>query len=100
MTEVPEHLLRRSRERRKALGLPVPGEEGDEQAAPAAEAPAAGEEPAEAPAAAAADAPAAAEGEDTAAAAAESISSASIHWRTVLWLCASPPWSKASRRLL
>src|SRR5437879_2134505 len=50
MTEVPEHLLRRSRERRKALGLPVPGEEGDEEAAPAAEAPAAGEEPAEAPA--------------------------------------------------
>jgi quinol---cytochrome c reductase cytochrome c subunit, bacillus type len=72
MTEVPEHLLRRSRERRKALGLPVPGEEGDEEAAPAAEAPAAGEEPAEAPAAAAADAPAAAEGEDTAAAAAAS----------------------------
>ena len=26
MTEVPEHLLRRSVERRKALGLPVPGE--------------------------------------------------------------------------
>ena len=72
MTEVPEHLLRRSRERRKALGLPVPGEEGDEEAAPATEAPAAGEEPAEAPAAAAADAPAAAEGEDTAAAAAAS----------------------------
>src|SRR5215216_1672306 len=70
MTEVPEHLLRRSRERRKALGLPVPGEEGGEEAAPAApagEAPAAGEQPAEAPAAA--DAPAAAEGEDTAAAA-------------------------------
>ena len=38
MTEVPEHLLRRSRERRKALGLPVPGEEGGEEAAPAAEA--------------------------------------------------------------
>ena len=72
MTEVPEHLLRRSRERRKALGLPVPGEEGGEEAAPAAEAPAGGEEPAEAPAAAAADAPAAAEGEDTAAAAAAS----------------------------
>jgi len=64
MTEVPEHLLRRSRERRKALGLPVPGEEGGEEAPPAGEAPAAGEEPAEAPAAAAADAPAAAEGED------------------------------------
>ena len=59
--EVPEHLLQRSRERRKALGLPVPGEEGE--AAPAAE-----EVPAEAPAAdapadaPAADAPAAAEG--------------------------------------
>ncbi len=26
MTEVPEHLLRRSKERRAALGLPVPGE--------------------------------------------------------------------------
>jgi menaquinol-cytochrome c reductase cytochrome b/c subunit len=37
--EVPEHLLQRSRERRKALGLPVPGEEGGEAAAP--EAPAA-----------------------------------------------------------
>ncbi len=73
MTEVPEHLLRRSRERRKALGLPVPGEEGDEEAAPAAEAPPAGEAPAEAPAAAAADAPAAAEGEDTAAAAASGV---------------------------
>jgi hypothetical protein len=72
MTEVPEHLLRRSRERRKALGLPVPGEEGGEEAAPAADAPAAGEEPAQAPAAAAADAPGAAEGEDTAAAAAAS----------------------------
>jgi len=63
--EVPEHLLARSRERRRALGLPVPGEEGgappDEGAAPAdagAEAPAA-EAPAEAPAA---EAPAAAEG--------------------------------------
>jgi hypothetical protein len=72
MTEVPEHLLRRSRERRKALGLPVPGEEeGGEEAAPAAEAPAAGE-PAEAPAAAGAEAPAAAEGGDEAAAAAAS----------------------------
>src|SRR5919106_1415006 len=50
--EVPEHLLQRSRERRKALGLPVPGEEGE--AAPAAEAPAeeapAAEAPGEAPA--------------------------------------------------
>ncbi|MGH8975346.1 MAG: hypothetical protein ACRD0C_19350 [Acidimicrobiia bacterium] len=53
MAEVPEHLLQRSRERRKALGLPVPGEEGGE----AAEAPAA-EEPAEAAVATAApDAP-------------------------------------------
>ena len=33
MPEVPEHLLRRSLERRKALGLPVPGEEGEEPAA-------------------------------------------------------------------
>src|SRR5512133_1637644 len=74
MTEVPEHLLRRSRERRKALGLPVPGEEGDEggeEAAPA-EAPAAGEQPAEATAAAAAGAPAAGGGEDVTAAAAAS----------------------------
>jgi len=39
MAEVPEHLLKRSRERRKALGLPVDGEEDD---APAAEAPDAG----------------------------------------------------------
>jgi menaquinol-cytochrome c reductase cytochrome b/c subunit len=57
--EVPEHLLRRSAERRRALGLPVPGEEGG---APADEAPAeeaAAEAPADAPAA---DAPAAAEG--------------------------------------
>jgi hypothetical protein len=33
MAEVPEHLLERSRERRKALGLPVPGEEADAPAA-------------------------------------------------------------------
>src|SRR5438105_3194344 len=62
--EVPEHLLQRSRERRKALGLPVPGEEGE--AAPPAEAEAApGEAPAGEPPAAeapAAEAPAAAEG--------------------------------------
>jgi menaquinol-cytochrome c reductase cytochrome b/c subunit len=72
MTEVPEHLLRRSRERRKALGLPVPGEEegGAEEAAPTAEAPAPSEG-AEAPAAADAGAPAAG-GDDTAAAAAAS----------------------------
>src|SRR5207244_10171408 len=76
--EVPEHLLRRSVERRRALGLPVPGEDDAPTAeaapaeeapaeAPAAEAPAA-EAPAEAPAAEApaeapaAEAPAAAEG--------------------------------------
>ncbi|HEX9504954.1 MAG TPA: menaquinol-cytochrome c reductase cytochrome b subunit [Acidimicrobiia bacterium] len=29
MTEIPEHLLQRSKERRKALGLPVPGEEAE-----------------------------------------------------------------------
>jgi menaquinol-cytochrome c reductase cytochrome b/c subunit len=58
--EVPEHLLQRSRERRKALGLPVPGEEGDAGAeAPAEEAPAAEAPGGEAPAA---EAPAAAEG--------------------------------------
>jgi hypothetical protein len=73
MTEVPEHLLRRSRERRKALGLPVPGEEGGEEGAgeAAPEAPAA--EPS-APAAAEAPvgAPAGGGGDDTAAAAAAS----------------------------
>jgi menaquinol-cytochrome c reductase cytochrome b/c subunit len=54
VAEVPEHLLKRSQERRKALGLPVPGEEGEEAAdAPAPDAPAA-ETPEEAPAAAAA----------------------------------------------
>jgi quinol---cytochrome c reductase cytochrome c subunit, bacillus type len=60
MAEVPEHLLKRSAERRKALGLPVPGEEGGD--APAADAPAP-DAPAEdvaAPAAPAAEAPAAA----------------------------------------
>jgi hypothetical protein len=58
MAEVPEHLLRRSRERRKALGLPVEGEEGDEAAEAAAPEDAVeAEAPAEeAPAAAAADA--------------------------------------------
>jgi hypothetical protein len=35
MPEVPEHLLKRSRERRKALGLPVEGDDGD-AVAPAA----------------------------------------------------------------
>ncbi|HWS48237.1 MAG TPA: menaquinol-cytochrome c reductase cytochrome b subunit [Acidimicrobiia bacterium] len=54
MTEVPEHLLKRSQERRKALGLPVEGEEAPAAAeAPEAEAPAAEEA---APAAAASDA--------------------------------------------
>ena len=74
MTEVPEHLLKRSRERRKALGLPVPGEEeGGEEATSAAGAPAPSEG-AEAPAAAEAGAPAAGAngGEDLAAAAAAS----------------------------
>jgi hypothetical protein len=53
--EVPEHLLKRSAERRRALGLPVPGDEGGatEEAAPAAEA------PADAPAAEAPEPPAA-----------------------------------------
>ena len=36
MPEVPEHLLKRSRERRKALGLPVEGEEPDDATAPSA----------------------------------------------------------------
>jgi hypothetical protein len=61
VVDIPEHLLQRSRERRKALGLPVPGEEGGEAEAPAAGAPAAeasaeapaAETPAEAPAASA-----------------------------------------------
>ena len=53
--EVPEHLLERSRERRRALGLPVPGEDAP-PAAPGEAAPAA-EGGAEAPAA---EAPAAA----------------------------------------
>jgi menaquinol-cytochrome c reductase cytochrome b/c subunit len=73
MTEVPEHLLRRSRERRKALGLPVPGEEGGEggeETAPEAPAEAAGEPAAAAPA----GAPAAGEAaDDTAAAAASGV---------------------------
>ncbi len=59
MVDIPEHLLQRSKERRKALGLPVPGEEGGEAEAPAAaapDAPAADAPAAEAPAAAAAEA--------------------------------------------
>ncbi len=73
MTEVPEHLLRRSKERRKALGLPVPGEEGGEgggeEAAPAAEAAAPSEPAAEAPAAEAPAAGGGGGGEEAAAAA-------------------------------
>ena len=57
MTEIPEHLLKRSQERRKALGLSGEGEGGDaapaEETAPEAEAPAA--EESAAPAAAADD---------------------------------------------
>jgi hypothetical protein len=59
MTEVPEHLLKRSQERRKALGLPVEGEEPGE-AAPEAAAPEADETAAEETAAA----PAASDGGD------------------------------------
>ena len=51
MADIPEHLLQRSTERRKALGLPVPGEEGGEAEAPAAEAPAAEAAPRRPPAA-------------------------------------------------
>lgn len=57
MPEVPEHLLRRSQERRKALGLQGDGGGAEAPAeAPAAEAPAEPAAPAEAPAAAATDA--------------------------------------------
>jgi hypothetical protein len=63
MVDIPEHLLQRSRERRKALGLPVPGEEGGEAEGPAAEAPAEAA-PAEAPAADAAAPAAASTSED------------------------------------
>src|SRR5947208_778742 len=58
MPEVPEHLLKRSRERRKALGLPVEGEEADETAAEAPAEDAGGDavEPVEEVAAAASDA--------------------------------------------
>src|SRR5688572_6502618 len=57
MTEIPEHLLKRSKERRKALGLSTGDDGGDsaEQEAPATE---------EAPAAEEAAAPAAAAGPD------------------------------------
>ncbi|MFN2609047.1 MAG: menaquinol-cytochrome c reductase cytochrome b subunit [Acidimicrobiales bacterium] len=43
MTEVPEHLLRRSRERRAALGLSVPGEPDAGGGAPAPATPPAGD---------------------------------------------------------
>ncbi len=58
MPEVPEHLLKRSRERRKALGLPVEGDDDAETTsdAPAADAGAGTPEPVEEVAAAAADA--------------------------------------------
>jgi menaquinol-cytochrome c reductase cytochrome b/c subunit len=65
VVDIPEHLLQRSRERRKALGLPVPGEEGGEAEGPAPAADAPSEEAAaEAPAAEAPAAAAAAGGED------------------------------------
>jgi hypothetical protein len=38
VTEIPEHLLQRSKERRKALGLPVDGDDGGEATPAAAEA--------------------------------------------------------------
>jgi len=57
VAEVPEHLLKRSRERRKALGLPVDGDDGDTETTPEAPAADAGTvEPVEEVAAAAADA--------------------------------------------
>jgi hypothetical protein len=60
VAEVPEHLLRRSRERRKALGLPVEGDddatESAPEDAPAADAGEPAAEPEAVPAAAAADA--------------------------------------------
>ena len=61
MVDIPDHLLQRSKERRKALGLPVPGEEGGE-VTPEADAPEPVAPSADAPAAetpAAASAPAA-----------------------------------------
>jgi mono/diheme cytochrome c family protein len=61
MTEVPEHLLRRSRERREALGLATPGEGEAPAPAAAPAAPAAPAEPAAAPAEAAPATPAVAQ---------------------------------------
>ena len=63
MTEIPEHLLQRSKERRKALGLPVDGDDGGEATPAAAEtaAPAEASPPAESAPAAAAESAAPAE---------------------------------------
>jgi menaquinol-cytochrome c reductase cytochrome b/c subunit len=55
VAEVPEHLLKRSQERRKALGLPVEGEESGDAAPEAAADTPTPAEPEAAPAAAAAD---------------------------------------------
>src|ERR1700737_2955980 len=63
MVDLPEPPLQRSKERRKALGLPVPGEEGGEAEAPPPDAPAA-EAGADAPAAEAPAAAASAPAED------------------------------------
>jgi menaquinol-cytochrome c reductase cytochrome b/c subunit len=64
VAEIPEHLLQRSKERRKALGLPVPGEEGGDAAPAAADEAAAPDEAAPAAAEAAAPAEASAPAED------------------------------------
>ena len=64
MPEIPEHLLQRSKERRRQLGLPVPGEEPGEGDAPATDAPAAETPAADAPAAEAPAAAASAPAED------------------------------------
>ena len=66
MADIPDHLLKRSAERRKALGLPAKDGDAVEEGAPDAPAETAADTPAEAPAAAetpAADAPAAGGGE-------------------------------------
>jgi hypothetical protein len=74
MVDIPEHLLQRSKERRKALGLPVPGEEGGEAEAPAADAP----EPTAPVADAGGEAPAAATGSSEPAADVETASGTKI----------------------
>ena len=74
MAEVPEHLLRRSAERRKALGLPGGEDEGAEPTAAAPDAPS-GEASADAPAV---EAPAAAASEPTSAQDVETASGAKI----------------------